>query len=1211
MSKQGQYNYSGINFQSWAAMSLFLQYLRDPNFSHIHLEAPEFQDFNLVFNNGRRIICEAKGWKRKLSFSNLKEILDAILKREKLGENDEILIICENLDERLKEKVRNIKYFKKFIIPYFKKKGFTKEQIELLSKVNFWQISREINQNIIYSLFSELLNFWIPEHDLKRIVDNILIQKIYKCSAKGATFTRTDFLTEIENLKKEVVKNSGYFDKERRKIEDNELLKELIEAIENNRSPVWADNQIAALSTQPHLMYFVLQKLQNKKNINIRNWGKLWEVNKVYAFSFDIFKIFENNLHIKDNRKYILEFIKKNTPDFKRFFRPDFFEIRIVKIVNKIIEQDETLLNEALGIIKELLRRYESEYFYLKTNRDSGWEKEEICKLIKEIYKRGDENLKNRIYELITGYFNLIEDDGEFSHYTPKFIFQTLENYLTEDWKQFEQKFLRISKILTKQYERFYEKFGRKIKFRGWEQIGGVTSFSGYDYKIPDRHFIRFVLKPALGKYYKEKPEKAWRFIMKNCITPVNRVSKNRPDFLNRASISIILERYRSKNKDISEEAFKILKEFILSRKGIPHKSELIYQELRGDFSDDEKWNLVKVSIDKYKLPINPFVEQIILDLAKKGHKKSIEIMRGWIRNPEYFRGGIPERNVIINISQLLDVSFDEGVAMFKDFIGGNHFLNELDNFYAFEVAGVLNKIINKNFNIGLELLKTLFQKSKLVPNEQILLCSSLTSKTGSRQENKEILIRIYKEFLDPFLNNLDNDIKKIEKKITRAQSREEIVQFADALAKHKKISEALRIVRVFINDSDPCTPEKVDPTDPEGKYDEHKKIEQGEDTHAITTVRGWCAWVLMNCSVLAGRDFLEEIIELTEKLTKDKNYYVRWMSCHPLSQLARNRLAVMPENREELFFNKDREKALKMAKRVEKIAFKFLERISELDPKPRDVLMKALLRVFDRMRGLNQNDASEFIKTVTDCGEEVIAQAAPLFIYFAEFRAKDFKEWKWQMLGLYDDLEEFNDKEFKQFLKRVMLKSSKTRSAFAWHFWKLVKESVPDKTDIKNIVKYGEAFGISNYYLNILVDDYDHQTFKNIYYFIQENIGKQFEECYKLWRKCLEKERPVIKKLIREGKIYEASWWPFYHNGEILMVVQQKGGNEEFLDSFEFLLGYPKEANVGDVGIVIEILQGLPSEFNKRIEKIFDKLIERNPNYYDTKEAWKKKING
>ena len=59
MSKAGQYNYKGINAQAWAAMSLFLQYMRDAKFASIQLEAANFEDFNLIFNDGKKIISES------------------------------------------------------------------------------------------------------------------------------------------------------------------------------------------------------------------------------------------------------------------------------------------------------------------------------------------------------------------------------------------------------------------------------------------------------------------------------------------------------------------------------------------------------------------------------------------------------------------------------------------------------------------------------------------------------------------------------------------------------------------------------------------------------------------------------------------------------------------------------------------------------------------------------------------------------------------------------------------------------------------------------------------------------------------------------------------------------------------------------------------------------------------------------------------------
>jgi hypothetical protein len=55
--------------------------------------------------------------------------------------------------------------------------------------------------------------------------------------------------------------------------------------------------------------------------------------------------------------------------------------------------------------------------------------------------------------------------------------------------------------------------------------------------------------------------------------------------------------------------------------------------------------------------------------------------------------------------------------------------------------------------------------------------------------------------------------------------------------------------------------------------------------------------------------------------------------------------------------------------------------------------------------------------------------------------------------------------------------------------------------------------------------------------------------------------------------------------------------------------LDYPEKVNVGNISSAVENLESLPSEYNENVEKIFDKLIDRNPTYYNKKETLKKKI--
>jgi len=1201
MSRQGQYNYKGINAQTWAAMSLFLQYLRDPNFSHIHLEAPKFEDFNLVFKDGKKLICESKDWKRKFSFPHLKKVLSSLLHETVIGNKDEILIICTNLDPKLKESVENIKYWSKFISPIFKRKKFADQQIAVLDKVRFWTIQEKDNHLIIYSLFSELLDFWLPEDELESKADSILIKRIYEGSARGDIYRREDIFSEVNLIRENASKYSGYFDAERVKIEAQ--LQNLIEAIKNNRSPVWAPNQISALSSKPALMFFVLDRLKNSKVDNLSDWNDLWQLYKVYRFSFSLSNIFKNNLHTFKNKQYILRFFNENIGEIRRFYQHDFFNIDIVKITTKIVNEDKKFLAEAFSVVEKVLSTYQENIFYLKTpNNHILWEKEQICKLLKNIYENASDNLKNKVYKLIIENFNLIEDEGRFSHYSPKEIFEILKSWLMADIRK---NLPILTKILSDQYEKFYQKFNRRLRFDGWEHMGGPTVFRGHNYVVSDRHFVSFTIGPALSEYYQKYKEKAWTFIHTACITKTSNVRKNRPDFLNRACIPIILERYKN-SENISQAAFKILKEFILSRKGIPFKLDLIYQTIKGDtsFSQDKKWNLVEVSTKKYGMPVSIFVEEIVSQLAKNNHKKAKEELKNWIKNPKYYERSRFEVNIVQNIRAVLDSDFVYAVEIFENFINSDHFIHKYDSFEAYDVAELLHDILKKDPDRGLKILNNLKKEESLTQNQQITLGYSLfNSKGNDDSDSLELLEKIYAEFIKPLLDCFNNDIDNICQKITFKHTREAFVKFVGRLVHHKKIGDALSIIKIFINDPDPYLPGK-DPSDIANTYNEHKRIERGEKPITITSVRGWCGWVLMKCSVLSGRDYIPIIIELIEKLTKDENYYVKHMASFALSQIAQNRLTVLPENRNILFFNDDTKNALIMAKRVEQIAFDLLSDISEASHNVQKALAKDIINIFDHIRALNEKDALKLLNTLMKFPEEVVADAAYLFIYYAEFRKYSFENWKWAMSGLYDDLspDRFDDEKFKKLLLGIMNKlEPDARFQFAAQFEHMVRIPNPNEKDDKRMLK------IAYKYLSYLSNDYGHELFRLIYSSIKEGMeGKRypFAKWYSLFMKCLNKEKEFYDKnfTIARAEMY---WWPSSYIEEILMLVYKQGSRKQFLDAFDIIISLPKELEIHDTDQVISLLKGFPKT-NKRVADIFERLFQRNPSkYYELKTEW------
>ena len=122
MSKTGgKATYKGINAQSWAALSLFLQYVRSSNLDHIAFEQDELKDFDLVFSSGKKIICESKT--ERVTHGVIKGILDSLIDNKKVGTDDEILIICQDLSPDAHGDVENVKYFEEIKKPYLLQNG--------------------------------------------------------------------------------------------------------------------------------------------------------------------------------------------------------------------------------------------------------------------------------------------------------------------------------------------------------------------------------------------------------------------------------------------------------------------------------------------------------------------------------------------------------------------------------------------------------------------------------------------------------------------------------------------------------------------------------------------------------------------------------------------------------------------------------------------------------------------------------------------------------------------------------------------------------------------------------------------------------------------------------------------------------------------------------------------------------------------------------
>ncbi len=940
--------------------------------------------------------------------------------------------------------------------------------------------------------------------------------------------------------------------------------------------------------------------------------------------------VIESNIS-QNNVNFTIDFLQKNYKNLENEKWGNNYQEFALGIIQKILDNDELEKDykQILGFIESIFELRNGQYKDTETKRDFEREKILISETLPDIFNIAeDKEIKDQIYKLIIENFNLVADDGEYNFYTPREIFNILKEYINSyQGDEFEDKFLEFKQVLIKQFDEFYKNVFKQ-EFKGFELMGGMGSGFGGNLVVLDRHFVRLVLKPCLEEHYKENNEKAWQFIKDKIIeTDDDQISKEKTDFLNRAALYIVLDRYFQLEKIIDE--FDILKSFILSKKGIPHKSALIYQAIKNNNenqSDDKRWQLVEVAIDNYKDPLkDDFVRNLVIEFAQKGNEDAGKLLSEF---DDYDRYSIKDVEKLIFSEK--DVDYEMAIKIFMNFIKTDDFINNHDRFDTFDLAKTLNHILRNEFekesDKGKEIIESIFKNKSLTENQQILVFRSLFSHDDNLN-NAKFLNKVHDEILNPFLEKYDKDITKISKVVSDANSRQAMVEFVEKLIKSTKneekdnnevinketsiaIKKALDIISIFIND------EEID----EDLQEQDKRIRQGEHVPVITTVKGYCAWTLTSCATLDGRKYIENVIELTEQLVKDENLYIKQMACFPLSQLAANRLTVLPIknfdgkiiNSEVLFLDPsdktegktqgdDLKNALEKAKKIEEIAFNLLENIANnYDDKVEKVLLSYILKIFNHIRALNQTDAEKLINNIEKFPLEAIADSAtPLYIYYAEFRKDSYKDWQWQADGLYDDLDDFDSKPFEEKIINYLKGDNvEINEKFSWQFYSLAESAKPDE--------YDNIFDISIKYLKVLAENIDPESSKNIFMFIKNNIDKKNDECFELYKHTfLNLSHYINLHPPTKGSMF--MWYP----EDILLKIKELGRGQEFLELFSQLLDLPKELYLGDLVKLVKILkEDYPKEgvSDVKVRKIFDKLIKRDPKYYDDMEEWEEK---
>lgn len=1158
MSDAGQRNYRGVNAQAKAAILLFLVSFSDREFDSITLEDPSWEDFTLNFTSGKKSVCESKAWSKELVLNDVVNILTKIDKRsQKLGKKDDIIIVCKSVSQRLEKDIEYLNYGAKLgelrsYKSYRKKSKITPSIEKLLKRVKFYRLPSEDLAETEDSLFSEtvarlyqLIPFWVPQVEVERLMAHVLKEQIYDKSERGKTFSKNELIDYLNTYRDEKIKEGAY------EAEHQKIIKQVDRMVtaaqDNEERHLLAGANLSALSAQPMKMYIALDLIQKTSPFVLEEWDAIWSALIDRTYSFRVLHIFEQSFESKENAEYILDFFGKNMHRLNSPLLDKHDRDYYLDLIAKILNRHDHLTQKGLELVREFLQSRSYLYGDSLGKRDLSLEKQNALNILLAIYDYGDktqdDDLRKEVIDLIDKSFNLVEDDSEYSLVTPNLALTMIRRWVEID---FESKFSWLIELFESHYakSKFYGN-----KFSGWELIGRMESGFAGDYKIHDRNFVGIVLEPLFKSRYEQDPERFWEFAKSDLITTSEKqVSSKKPDYLSRAIIPVLLQEYESGKN--SGEALDIIGKFFTMRKGLPERYKLIFQAIKDyDLSIDKKWDVTKSFLDsRGGLPGSVFVEKVVLEIAVSGKRDALDSIESWFDNASFRERQMRwEFSIDDILGALLNSSnkdaLETGVKLLVAYLSTKEFQQSLDKFHAWDVTSLISSVLKKYHEAGVKILEYLYSsQDKLPRNVQLAITSSIEKASKDDPETAKYL---YFNFLNRVIfDDLDGDIEKIVSKFPEHHAREEIVQFIESLIKANQPKEGLALIKVFIKDPDPSLENY--PDDPEGTFNYHQKLIDGDSSVTINTVRVWCAYALQKFVNVSDKEYIDQTLPLVEQLTKDENYYVRLNALVPLTELASNRHTVIPPERTERFMS------LETAQKVEDISFAMLE---DADNRKVEALVDRLSYTFNFLRSLTSERAKRLFELFDSVEfEEKVEHLPQLYIFFAEFRKNAFKGKTMRRLfgeELYAKLNDYDETYFQDLLKKQIADGSdEMKSSLAWHFWRIVKDSDPKKF-------FNRDFKMSYQYMQLFIRTYDREVFERVIHFVEDFMEQKPKECLELWKGLVEVESKYIIANADE-LVNHQHWWGHLHTEDILFKILSEEGEEEFMRYVDLMLDYP-----------------------------------------------------
>ena len=1090
----------GITYQQKSGIYLLLSKLSDPDFKSLTLEDQNWGSFTLNFHSGKRIICLTTNFARPISVPIISSMLrKATNSANSLNPDESILIICRGIQNGVIADLKanawhSINWWGKTFHRTSNSK-FTAPLDEILRWTDFLEVSDAQCDESIQAFLPTRLGHRVSDFEIDGFLRTVIIDEVINKSKVGSTYFRINVLNSIANFTSKKSISYTKFDL---------TLDEYKEESANGISTL----EIAKATHQ--IERFEIS--QENALMIVRNLEK-----KVESLTNVV-----SDPNLRTTSLQLMIQILKSFPDQ----------------ATEILKFTETYLASRRGA-----------YLSVDLRNEYTQEKDSFAQILWQLSTTcfDSSTSTERILKIISTNFDLTVDQGGLFFHTPQLIYELLSRYIELD---FERNFQRIIDLLETQFDNSQYYPG---EFDGKEHLGSNLIQSIDSSATTDRNFVKYLLEPSLTKYYGSNPISAWSFIVEKCLlNGEESVSRKKPDFLVRSALHIALEEFNGGLH--SEEALGLLVRQMQNQDSLPYKSDYIFQYLivRPDIPASRKWLVAKSVLEHNPFPSDPYIEQLVLQLAESNNAAALAEITKWAANSEFGQRGSAKvffsSSGVFHLlsSQTGSKAHEAGLAILRSYVTSSEFRQGSFNVDITDVAICISNLIKRDLNTGIDVLEYAYLcEDEITPNLQQLIAHTYLNLDTA---NGTLLEKAYMLFLHPILfEALDGDIESIESKFTDLYARELIVEFAINLCKTNYFEKALELITVFSNDSDPYIESTTD--DP-ADFESYQNIPESWDApDSVSTVRGWCAYALGQFSLPGAEEYGEKISELLEQLSEDDDIYVRLQVTSSISELLTSKSDIPPTKK--LWRNPTNA----IAQDLERITFDMLDnKINRRYP----IVMRHIVEIFRHIKTMSEHEVEHVLSVFEQIdyqGQEKVL--ASLLVYYADFRAAPRSNSRLPKLfgsRASNDRTEFDPYHIQMRLVDYLRNGSAAeKSALAWLYWHL-----PQMQD----ESFSRVFELSLKYLKILGEFYSRDAFSIIYRFIDDYIELKPQECYELWIKVLEAE---LTHLRVAGYIEDLEQsWSNRDNAKYLSILFEAGQFRKYNKALGLLLEFPESLQRG-----------------------------------------------